>query len=98
MKSDEINNIFKTKEANKRPNELGRPSIVNRNVSYAEKLATLSIIESDLSSNALYKIYSPSLTKLKLKRSSLSINLKPFFESMLGQTKFLQTLNLQNVF
>jgi len=98
LKSDEINNIFKTKEVNKRPNELGRPSIVNRNVSYAEKLATLSIIESDLSSNALYKIYAPSLTKLKLKRSSLSINLKPFFESMLGQTKFLQTLNLQKCF
>ena len=58
----------------------------------------LKNINSDLSSNALYKIYAPSLTNLKLKRSSLSINLKPFFESMLGHTKFLQTLSLQKCF
>ena len=100
LKSDEINNIFKTKDTNKKMNEYGRPSVINNNDNYssAEKLTTLSIINSDLSSNALYKIYAPSLTELKLKRSSLSINLKPFFESMLGQTKFLQTLNLQKCF
>ena len=103
LKSDEINNIFKTKEnkeINKKQNELGRPSLISKNENYssAEKLKYLSIINSDLSSNALYKIYAPSLTNLKLKRSSLSINLKPFFESMLGQTKYLQTLNLQKCF
>jgi len=100
LKSDEINNIFKTKDTNKKMSEYGRPSVINNNENYssAEKLTTLSIINSDLSSNALYKIYAPSLTELKLKRSSLSINLKPFFESMLGQTKFLQTLNLQKCF
>jgi hypothetical protein len=100
LKSDEINNIFKTKDTNKKSLDLGRPSVLNNNENYssAEKLTSLSIINSDLSSNALYKIYAPSLTNLKLKRSSLSINLKPFFESMLGHTKFLQTLSLQKCF
>ena len=100
LKSDEINNIFKTKDTNKKSFDLGRPSVLNNNENYssAEKLTSLSIINSDLSSNALYKIYAPSLTNLKLKRSSLSINLKPFFESMLGHTKFLQTLSLQKCF
>jgi hypothetical protein len=100
LKSDEINNIFKTKEINKKQDDLSRPSIISNNENYssAEKLTSLSIINSDLSSNALYKIYAPSLTNLKLKRSSLSINLKPFFESILVQTKFLQTLSLQKCY
>ena len=100
VKSDEINNIFKAKDTKKKPYELGRITIINSNENYssAEKLKSLSLIESDLSSNALYKIYAPSLIKLKLKRSSLSLNLKPFFESMLGQTQYLQTLVLQKCF
>ena len=96
VKSEEINSIFinKNNQTNKNKNndknEEDMPS--------ANKLSSLSIIESDFSSINLIKISTPELKKLKIKRTPLTYSLKFFFDSILGKTLFLQNLSLQKCF
>ena len=94
LKSEEINSIFKNK--NKQNNQTNQGN--NETISSAKKLRSLSIIESDFSSTNLAKISTPELKKLKLKRTPLALSLKYFFESIIGETIFLQNLYLQKCF
>lgn len=93
LKCTEINSIFK-----KNKNE--QNSIFSNIEDYttAKKLRSLSILQSDFSVIDLTKISTPELNKLKLKRTPLSLSIKCFFESILGQTLFLQKLYLQKCF
>ena len=95
IKSEEINTIFKNTNKPKNSNNLDSSNIKTEINPLANKLSSLSIIESDFSTTNLIKINAPELKKLKLKRTPLSLSLKYFFESILGQTLFLQTLSLQ---
>ena len=92
LKSEEINSIFKPQ--NNQKNQNNNIEIIPS----ANKLSSLSIIESDFSFTNLIKMTIPELKKLKLKRTPLSLSLKYFFESILGNTLFLQKLYLQKCF
>ena len=96
MKSDQINSILTIKNKDNKQNN--NNNISNVNIPSAKNLKSLSIIESDFSSTNFTKIYTPSLKKLKLKRTSLSLSLKVFFESLLWGAKFLQNLYLQKCY
>ena len=85
LKSGEINSLFKVTK-------------VGDCYTSAEKLNSLTLINSDLSSSDLNKISSPSLEKLKLKRNNLSLNLKSFLGDILGKALSLRKLYLQNCF
>ena len=100
MKSNDINSLFKVINTNSNTNTNSNKSQIKISDSYpsAEKLSSLSLINSDLSSNDLNKINSPSLSKLKLKRSNLSLNLKSFFGNIIGKTLSLEKLYLQKCF
>ena len=89
LEIEDINLIFKTKN-NQNTNI--------ENIASANKLTTLSIVESDSDLTNLAKISAPELKKLKLKRIPLYFSIKNFFESILGKTLFLQKLYLQKCF
>ena len=91
LKSEDINSIFKTKNNQNKNNNV-------ENITSANKLRTLSIVESDSNLTNLTKISAPELKKLKLKRIPLTLSIKNFFESILGKTLFLQKLYLQKCF
>ena len=105
LKSIEINSIFQNQI--KQKNQIQNLNNSNNNninittnnnnemVASANKLRSLSIIDSDFSSSNLTQISLPELKKLKLKRTPLTLSLKYFFESILGNTLFLQNLYLQ---
>ena len=84
VKGESINNIFKS---NKKDEDIT-----------ASKLKSLSIIESDFSLTNLNKIYTPSLKKLKIKRTQLPLSLTGFFDALLYKSSFLQNLYLQKCF
>ena len=100
LKSEEINSIFKNANKHKKSNNKNNGNSTNNNevIPSANKLSSLSIIESDFSSINLIKISVPDLKKLKIKRTPLTLSLKIFFESILGNTKYLQNLYLQKCF
>ena len=60
----------------------------------AKKLKKLSLIESDLTSHDLPKLYFPSMKKIKIKRCSMS--LLYFFDSIIGNSNMLQTIELKD--
>ena len=97
LRSDEINSILKIQNKDNKQNN-NNNNISNTNSPSAKKLKSLSIVGSDFSSSSLTKIYSPSLKKLKLKRTSLPLSLKVFLESLLCEAHFLQNLYLQKCF
>ena len=84
VRGESINNIFKS---NKKDEDIT-----------ASKLKSLSIIESDFTSINLNKIYTPSMKKLKIKRTPLPLSLSGFFDSLLFKSNFLQNLSLQKCF
>ena len=94
LKSGEINSLFKVTNSKANINE----SQIKFDDGYtsAEKLSSLTLINSDLSSSDLNKISSPSLIKLKIKRNNLSLNLKSFVGNILDKALSLQKLYLQN--
>ena len=93
LKSGEINSLFKVTNSN---TNLNKSQIkVGDSCPSAEKLSSLALINSDLSSNDLNRINSPSLMKFKLKRNNLSFNLKSFFGNILGKALSLRKLYLQ---
>ena len=97
LKSEEINFIFKNKN-NKNNKDIQNNQGDNEIIPSAKKLRSLSIIESDFSSINLTKISTPELKKLKLKRTPLALSLRYFFDSVLGNSLFLQNLYLQKCF
>ena len=93
LKSGEINSLFKVTNSN---TNLNKSQVkVGDSCPSAEKLSSLTLINSDLSSNDLNRINSPSLMKFKLKRNNLSFNLKSFFGNILGKALSLRKLYLQ---
>ena len=93
LKCAEINSILINNK--KEPNSI----FANvENYTTAKKLRSLSILQSDFSDKNLTKISTPELNKLKLKRTPLSLSIKCFFESILGDTLFLKNLYLQKCF
>ena len=76
LKSGEINSLFKL--TNSKANINKSQNKFDDGYTSAEKLSSLTLINSDLSSSDLNKISSPSLIKLKIKRNNLSLNLKSF--------------------
>ena len=98
LKSEEINSIFKNKKNTNKKNKQNNTNNNVEEIASANKLRSLSIVESDFSLTNLTKISAPELKKLKLKRTHLPLSLKYFFESILGKTLFLQNLYLQKCF
>ena len=84
VRGESINNIFKS---NKKDDDIT-----------ASRLKSLTIIESDFSSITLKKIRTPSLKKLKIKRTPLPLSLQGFFDSILFKSSYLQNLYLQKCF
>ena len=99
LKSGEINSLFKVSNANTNANtntNISKSQIkISNGYPSVEKLSSLTLINSDLSSNDLHKMNSPSLIKLKLKRNNLSFNLRSFLGNILGKALSLQKLYLQ---
>ena len=98
LKSLEINTIFQNQNKQKNQNNTNINTNIPQNNEVppsANKLRSLSIIDSDFSSSNLAPISLPELKKLKLKRTPLALSLKYFFDSILGNTLFLQNLYLQ---
>jgi hypothetical protein len=91
MKNSEINSLFKMTNENLYRSQTKAYDAYNS----TEKLSSLTLIDSDLSSSDLNKINSTSLIKLKLKRNILSLNLKSFFGNILSKALSLQKLYLQ---
>ena len=98
LKSEEINLIFKNKNNKNNKDIQNNNQGDNEIIPSAKKLRSLSIIESDFSSINLTKISTPELKKLKLKRTPLALSLRYFFDSVLGNSLFLQNLYLQKCF
>mgnify|MGYP002855482812 FL=1 len=90
VKSTEINKIF---ESNKKD-----PKNKDEDDITASKIKTLSIIESNFSTTNLNKLYTPSLKKLKIKRTILPLTLAGYFDSLLYKSSFLQSLYLKKCF
>ena len=90
VKSTEINKIF---ESNKKDQKNKDEDDIT-----ASKIKTLSIIESNFSTTNLNKLYTPSLKKLKIKRTILPLTLAGYFDSLLYKSSFLQSLYLQKCF
>jgi len=93
LRSDEMNSLFKMANINTNINK--SQNKVDDCNSSVEKLSSLTLINSDLSSNDLNNINPPSLIKLKLKRNILSFNLQSSLGKILGKTLTLQKLYLQ---
>ena len=88
MGSGDISSLFKVTNANKR--QIKAPC--------AEKLSSLTLINSELSLNDFNKISSPSLTKLKLIDNNLSLNIKSFVGKIVSKALTLEKLYLQRCF
>ena len=84
VKGEEINKIFEKNQKDGKEQDM-----------IASKLKSLSIFDSNFSSTALNKLYTPSLKKLKIKRIILPLSLAGFFDSILFKSSFLQNLYLQ---
>ena len=84
VKGEEINKIFEKNQKDGKEQDM-----------IASKLKSLSVFDSNFSSTALNKLYTPSLKKLKIKRIILPISLAGFFDSILFKSSFLQNLYLQ---
>ena len=91
LNNEEINNLFK------KSNQDGKDSIYEV-IPSANKLGTLSIIDSDFSSSNINAISTPELKKLKIKKTPLTLYIQKFLDSILGHTLFLQKLHLQKCF
>ena len=102
---DNINNLEKLKFlglssniVNEILNNLNKsPSNKNSiedNIQIGKKLHSLNIIDSDFCHQNLPKFSLPLLRKVKIKKSLLPLNY--FFDSIAGQTSFLQIINFQN--
>ena len=72
VKGEEINKIFEKNQKDGKEQDM-----------IASKLKSLSIFDSNFSSTALNKLYTPSLKKLKIKRIILPLSLSGFFDSIL---------------
>ncbi len=90
VKSTEINKIFESNKKDSRHKD-------EENIT-ASKLKSLSIIESNFSMTNLNKLYTPSLKKLKIKRTIFPLSLAGYFDSILFKTSFLQNLYIQKCF
>ena len=64
----------------------------------ASKLKSLSIIDSNFSLTSSNKLCTPSLKKLKIKKTILPLSLSKYFDSILFKSSFLQNLYLQKCF
>ena len=84
VKGEEINKIFEKNQKDGKEQDM-----------IASKLKSLSVFDSNFSSTALNKLYTPSLKKLKIKRIILPLSLAGFFDSILFKSSFLQNLYLQ---
>ena len=84
VKGEEINKIFEKNQKDGKEQDM-----------IASKLKSLSVFDSNFSSTALNKLYTPSLKKLKIKRIILPLSLTGFFDSILFKSSFLQNLYLQ---
>ena len=84
VKGEEINKIFEKNQKDGKEQDM-----------IASKLKSLSVFDSNFSSTALNKLYTPSLKKLKIKRIILPLSLSGFFDSILFKSSFLQNLYLQ---
>ena len=84
VKGEEINKIFEKNQKDGKEQDM-----------IASKLKSLSVFDSNFSSTALNKLYTPSLKKLKVKRIILPLSLAGFFDSILFKSSFLQNLYLQ---
>ena len=68
--------------------------LMEDNIQIGKKLHSLNIIDSDFCHQNLPKFSLPLLRKVKIKKSLLPLNY--FFDSIAGQTSFLQIINFQN--
>ena len=87
VKGEEINKIFEKNQKDGKEQDM-----------IASKLKSLSVFDSNFSSTALNKLYTPSLKKLKIKRIILPLSLSGFFDSILFKSSFLQNIYLQKCF
>ena len=94
LNNEEINSLF----INQKKEENEGKDNKEENIPSADKLTSLSIIDSDFSSSNLTKVFIPELKKLKIKKTPLIIYDKNFFESILGNALFLQKLYLQKCY
>ena len=105
LQSDSVNQILtqlnKKKDKEKKENifsedntEFDTDGDIEK-IQIGKKLKSLSIIESNLSTNyELPRINLPVLRKVKIKKSNLPLSY--FFDSIVGQTSFLRIINMQN--
>ena len=92
LNSEEINLLLMSKKNQSKENNK-EPVIPSAN-----KLKSLTILESDFSTLNLSKISTPELIKLKIKKTPLPLSLKVFVASLIDKTSFLQKLYLQKCF
>ena len=92
LNNEEINYHFK------KQNQKNNDNNIYDIIPSANKLSSLSIIDSDFSSTNISAFSAPELKKLKIKRTPLTLHIQDFLESILGHTLFLQKLYLQKCF
>ena len=92
LNNEEINSHFKN--INQKNNDNNIYDIIPS----ANKLSSLSIIDSDFSSTNISAFSAPELKKLKIKKTPLTLQIQNFLESILGHTLFLQKLYLEKCF
>ena len=89
---EEINSHFK------KQNQKNNDNNIYDIIPSANKLSSLSIIDSNFSSTNISAFSAPELKKLKIKKTPLTLYIQNFLESILGHTLFLQKLYLQKCF
>ena len=91
INSEEMNSIFKSN------NEIISDATAESD-DRANKLRSLSIIDSNFSNTNIIQINPPYLQKLKIKKTPFGLSMKYFYDSLLCKTSFLQYLYLQKCY